>query len=198
MIRKKEEMVSLGKGLRSYRKEKKLTLKEVAKSANISVSYLSEIERDITSPAIGTLKRITNVLDINIASLFNDYPMEEPNEEIMSEELLRMADRKKILYSSTSRITWYLLTQDIENKMMEPLLGVLEPGAVSDEVGSSHPEGEEFLFVKEGKIEIRVGEKSYILHKGDSIYYNATLPHRYINLEEGNSVILAISTPPGF
>lgn len=191
-----ETIISIGTSLRNERKRKGFTLKQLAEKANLSISFLSEIERDITPPSIGTLKRISNALGINMASLFGE-PMGSTREPLV-DTVLRKKSWREIVYSSKSKIRWYLLTSNIEKKNMEPLVAILEPGASSDDEGTAHPQGEEFVMVLVGEIELWVGSKRNILYEGDSLYFDATIPHRYLNLSNHNSMLLAISSPPGF
>ncbi|MBO9605303.1 MAG: cupin domain-containing protein [Paenibacillaceae bacterium] len=196
--------IPLGNRLRKRRKQMKLTLKEVAEQASLSTSFLSEIERNITSPAIGTLKRITNILQINIAELFSEpdaSPEWRKNSAAANpseEDVTRKQHWRELVYSSTSKIRWFLLVSHTRGKMMEPLVAILEPGAYSGDPGSAHAQGEEFLMVLEGRIKLWLDNKEYELSEGDSFYFDATIVHRYMNMADGPSVMLAIASPPSF
>ncbi|NQX66386.1 helix-turn-helix transcriptional regulator [Paenibacillus alba] len=181
-------MDSIEEAIRNTRKKQKLTLKEVAKAASISVSFLSEIERNKANPSISVLKRIANALNVNFTDLFG-------NKE--QSIVVRRNERKTLVHSEGSRITWYSLSEGSRNKM-GAILGVLEEGATSGDVGVGHSEGEEFLHVQSGCIEFMLGNDRYILEEGDSIYYDARTPHRYKNVWKGETLVLAVSTPPYF
>lgn len=179
-------MNSIGDSIRKARKKQKLTLHDVSEAASISLSFLSEIERDKANPSISVLKRIGNALQINFRDLLAD------DERSL---VVRKDERKPLVQSEGSRISWYALSQGNSNKM-GPLWGVLEEGGVSGEIGVGHSEGEEFTFVVSGRLEIIVGNDRYILEEGDSIYYDATIPHRYKNIWKGETILLSVSTPP--
>lgn len=181
-------MNSVGEIIRNTRKKQKLTLKEVAKSASISLSFLSEIERDKANPSISVLKRIANALNVNFVDLFG-----EKERSIV----VRKNERKPLVHSEGSRITWYSLSHGSRNKM-GPILGVLEDGATSGDISVGHSEGEEFLYVQSGRLEFMLGNDRYTLEEGDSIYYDARTPHSYKNAWKGETLILAVSTPPTF
>lgn len=179
-------MNSIGDSIRKARKSKKLTLHDVSEAASISLSFLSEIERDKANPSMSVLKRIGNALQINFRDLLAD------DERSL---VIRKNERKPLVQSEGSRISWYALSQGNSNKL-SPLWGVLEEGGSSGEIGVGHSEGEEFTFVVSGKLEIYIGTDRYVLEEGDSIYYDATIPHRYKNIWKGETVLLSVSTPP--
>jgi transcriptional regulator with XRE-family HTH domain len=179
-------MNSMGDSIRKARKKQKLTLHDVSEAASISLSFLSEIERDKANPSMSVLKRIGNALQINFRDLL-------ANDE--RSLVIRKNERKPLVQSEGSRITWYALSQGNSNKM-GPLWGVLEEGGASGEISVGHSEGEEFTFVVSGKLEIIVGNDRYVLEEGDSIYYDATIPHRYKNIWKGETILLSVSTPP--
>jgi transcriptional regulator with XRE-family HTH domain len=179
-------MNSMGDSIRKARKKKKLTLHDVSEAASISISFLSEIERDKANPSMSVLKRIGNALQINFRDLLAD------DERSL---VIRKNERKPLVQSEGSRITWYALSQGNSNKM-GPLLGELEEGGSSGEISVGHSEGEEFTFVVSGRLEIIVGNDRYVLEEGDSIYYDATIPHRYKNVWKGETILISVSTPP--
>ncbi|PZD97118.1 XRE family transcriptional regulator [Paenibacillus sambharensis] len=181
-------MKSIGEVIRSTRKKQNLTLKEVTQAASISLSFLSEIERDKANPSISVLKRIANALNVNFTDLFG-----EEKQSIV----IRKHERKPLVHSEGSRITWYALSQGSANKM-GAIWGVLEEGATSGEVGVGHSEGEEFLLVHSGRLEFLLGNDRYTLEEGDSIYYDARTPHSYKNIGKGETLLLAVSTPASF
>ncbi|AOZ92953.1 helix-turn-helix domain-containing protein [Paenibacillus crassostreae] len=179
-------MNSMGDSIRKARKVKKLTLHDLSEAASISLSFLSEIERDKANPSMSVLKRIGNALQINFRDLLAD------DERSL---VIRKNERKPLVQSEGSRISWYALSQGNGNKM-GPLWGVLEEGGSSGEIGVGHSEGEEFTLVVSGKLEIVVGNDRYVLEEGDSIYYDATIPHRYKNIWKGETILLSVATPP--
>ncbi|MFF2911553.1 helix-turn-helix domain-containing protein [Paenibacillus sp. NPDC057934] len=181
-------MKSIGEIIRNTRKAQKLTLKEVTKVASISLSFLSEIERDKANPSISVLKRIANALNVNFTDLFG-----EKEQSIV----VKKNERKPLVHSEGSRITWFSLSQGSRNKM-GPILGVLEEGANSGDIGVGHSEGEEFLYVQSGCLEFMLGNDRYSLEEGDSIYYDARIPHSYKNTWKGETLVIAVSTPPYF
>jgi transcriptional regulator with XRE-family HTH domain len=181
-------MDNIGERIRNTRQMQQLTLKAVANSASVSVSFLSEIEREKANPSISVLKRIANALNVNFTDLFGDEERRI---------LIRKHERKPLVHSEGSRITWYALSQGSNNKM-GPIWGVLEETASSGVVGVGHNEGEEFLIVISGRLEFTLGNERFILEQGDCLYYDAKIPHSYKNIWKGETTLLAVSTPPTF
>lgn len=180
--------MTMGERIRSIRRQQKLTLTDVAALASISVSFLSEIERDRGNPSISVLKRIAYALKVNFTNLFG----EEDRRAVV-----RKNERKQLVRSEGSRLVWYALSSGSNNKM-GPVWGVLEEGASAGAIGVGHSEGEEFLTIISGKLEFILGNERFVLEQGDSIYYDATLPHSYKNIWKGETVLLAVTTPPTF
>lgn len=75
---------------------------------------------------------------------------------------------------------------------------MLEEGATSGDVGVGHSEGEEFVYVHSGCLEFMLGNDRYTLEEGDSIYFDAKTPHSYKNIYKGETLVIAVSTPPTF
>ncbi|WP_135554341.1 helix-turn-helix domain-containing protein [Paenibacillus cymbidii] len=181
-------MQAMGERIRGIRLKQQLKLQEVAAAASVSVSFLSEIERDKGNPSISVLKRIANALKVNFTDLFGE---EEKR------VVVRRNERKALVHSEGSRLTWYALSQGSGHRM-GPIWGVLEESASSGVVGVGHSEGDEFLMVMSGRLEFTLGNERHLLEQGDCIYYDATVPHSYRNAWKGETTLLAVTSPPTF
>jgi len=179
-------MVDIGKRIKQFREEKGLTLKNVSDATGLSVGFLSQIERNITDPSIASLKKIADVLGVKIKEFFEKMPEKKL--------VVRRDERNKLLLGN-SKIMYELLAPSMDRKM-EPLLKVIEPKASSGMV-EGH-EGEEFACVLEGTLEVCIGDETYILEEGDSIYFNADQPHLYKNPGVKKCVCIWVTTPPTF
>jgi transcriptional regulator with XRE-family HTH domain len=178
-----------GDKLRIIREKKKLTLKEVANSIGVSESLISQIERNKVSPAIDTLLRIADVLELDLEYLFKDF---KKTKKVF---LVKHAERNKIVlhdvvYEQLSKT----LGSDKEHQMEAYYLEVKEGGQKgSKEYGHK---GRELGIIIEGQGEFIIGNKSYKLNKGDSISFDSDVPHVLKNI--GNTKLKAywIITPP--
>jgi transcriptional regulator with XRE-family HTH domain len=177
----------LGEKIRKIRVDRNMSLRELAEKTGLTPSFLSQVERDLTEPSITSLRKISAALDVPIF-----YFLLESSE--MSPVVRK--DERKVLKLPQSNLAYELLSPDLE-KSLEVMIGRLEPGAQSCDVPLSHP-GEEFIVILEGTMEITVGSDTYILEKGDSIYYHSAIPHILKNVGKKQLVFLSVITPPVF
>jgi DNA-binding transcriptional MerR regulator/quercetin dioxygenase-like cupin family protein len=171
--------------LARLRHELGLTLAAVASQTGVSVSFLSSLERGYSSASIATLQKLARLYRTNVLSFFAD--------EDNSRRLVRSRDRKVL--KPNAGVEMDLLASG--NKMMEPHLFRIAPGAGSG--GSYSHEGEEFIFVLQGKLEVWLDEvERYVLEPGDSLYFESTQAHRWQNPGEKETSLLWVNTPPTF
>jgi len=174
----------LGKKLRRLRAQRGLSLAQVAESVEISVGFLSALERSQMSASVGTLRKLARFYDTNILEFFG------PDEA--STSVITPA-RRKILNAGPG-VRMELLAWG--NTAMEPHLFRVAPRSGSGE-SYSH-EGEEFLHVLRGKLQISVEGKLHQLRAGDSFYFESSSPHHWSNPGNSEAVILWVNTPPTF
>jgi DNA-binding transcriptional MerR regulator/quercetin dioxygenase-like cupin family protein len=180
-----ENAVSPGVRFRRLRQRRGLSLAQVAKATEVSVGFLSALERGQMSASIATLRRIARYYRTNILSFFE--PAKENSRVVKPDE-------RKIL-ETTKGVRMELLAWG--NTAMEPHLFRIKPGGNSGE--SYTHEGEEFLHVLRGQFEIWLSkEEHYLLAPGDSLYFQSSTPHRWKNPGKTESWLLWINTPPTF
>ncbi len=182
--------MKIGNKIREIRLRKNMTLRDLSKRSGCSLGFLSQVERDLVSPTISSLKRIADALDINIISLFEET--EPPVDSIV----VRRANRGKF-ENKRSKVKYELLRPQFSDTSIEALYMYLEPGAASGPTPHSH-NGEELVIVLKGKLEIEVGGKSYILNEGDSAVYNSNIPHKWKNRYNGQTEVIWVNHPPTF
>lgn len=175
----------IGRTLRNLRRQQKLTLQEVAERTGLSVGFLSSLERSQTDASIATLQKLAQFYNTNFLPFFNG------SEQAL--KLVRPADRKVLETQPGTRIELLALGQT----MMESQLWSVAPGASSGDAYSH--EGEEFIYVLQGKFEIWLDEvEHYVLRPGDSLYFPSTQAHHWINPGKTETKLLWINTPPTF
>jgi transcriptional regulator with XRE-family HTH domain len=180
--------MELGSKIRKIRKEKLLTLKDVAHMTNLTESLLSQIENNKAQPSIASLMAISKALNTPIAYFFD-----QDHDQVRS-PVLRSSERPVV--HTNSGITYYLLSQNVEAVQIEMLYVEYEKGA-STEVLHTH-RGYECGIVLEGKLEVRWSEDRYILNKGDSITIPSSQPHDVINIYDGLTTAIWVNNPPTF
>lgn len=174
-----------GQRFRRLRMRRKLSLAQVARATNVSVGFLSSLERGQMRCSVGTLRRIARFYKTNIISLF------ETNGD--AQHLVRASERKILETSSAVRME--LLAWG--NTAMEPHLFRVKPGGGSGE--SYAHEGEEFLHVLRGEFALWLHNKGHFhLKAGDSLYFESSTPHRWKNPGRAEAWVLWVNTPPTF
>lgn len=182
-------MGNLGSQIRHHRKRKKLTLKQVAERAGCSDVFISQVERDLASPSIATLKRIANALEVSIITLI------QADEVVADRVVTRPKDRVEFKFPHTE-VYSQLLATNIRNKQMQPLYKVVKPGAGSE--GTYRHEGEELGVLLEGTLELTVDDTVYHLEAGDAFYFNSSRKHGYRNNGKASARLIWVITPPTF
>jgi len=175
---------AVGAWLRKLRLQRSLSLAQVAQSVGISVGFLSALERSQMIASVGTLRKLARFYKTNILDFFD--PGEASGRQVSPGE-------RKILEAGQG-VQMELLAWG--NTMMEPHLFRIAPQAGSGE--SYTHEGEEFLYVLRGELQISVEEKEYRLKAGDSFYFESSSPHYWLNPGRSESLILWVNTPPTF
>ena len=184
---------SLGAIIRTQRKKAGRTLQDVAKKADFSISYLSQIERNLLTPSVSTLKRIADVLDIPAGQLMFTGENHESTTSLVA--VVRRKERKQLSFPG-SNIHYELLTPDMRRR--SSLLWVTAPPGSESGVSTFAHEGEDGVLVLKGELEVEIGAVWHSLKVGDSIYFNAGLPHRWRNSGSVNAEAIWMSTPPSF
>lgn len=177
--------MDIGSKLKELRVLKGLTQEELADRAELSKGFISQLERNLTSPSIATLVDILQCLGTTIGDFFN---------ETVEEQIVFSKNDYFEKYDSDlkNQIRWII--PNAQKNTMEPILLTLEAG------GSTYPdtphEGEEFGYVLQGSVSIHLGKKIHRAKRGESFYYTADKTH-YLTSKAG-AVILWISSPPSF
>jgi len=175
---------AIGARLRQLRMRRKLSLAQVAKAVAISVGFLSAIERSQMSASIATLRRLARFYKTNILDFF------DPAET--NRRLVRPSERKVLEAGPGVRME--LLAWG--NTVMEPHLFRIAPQSGSGE--SYHHEGEEFLYILQGELQISLEGEEYHLQPGDSFYFESATSHSWKNPGRSETWVLWVNTPPTF
>jgi transcriptional regulator with XRE-family HTH domain len=179
--------MNIGEKIKQLRIKNGLTQEELAGRCELSKGFISQLERDLTSPSIATLMDILESLGTNLKDFFN----ESVNEKVVfkKDDVFVKEDKE-----SGYLIRW--LVSNAQKNMMEPILITISPSGGS-ELYNPH-DGEEFGFVISGGIFVCLGNQKFRVRKGESFYFKPSTQHRIINAVKSESVILWISSPPNF
>lgn len=178
--------MKLGEKIRKLRKDQKISIEHLVQMSGLSTGLISQMERDITVPSVVSLWEVAKALNVHINYFFDEYENNEP--------VIRKQDRKKIIIPN-SNITYELLSP--KDKKMEFLMVKIEAGMCSSDDQICH-EGEECGYMMQGRMKIKWGSKEFILEEGDSIYFDSTVPHRFVNIGNITAISVWSMTPPSF
>lgn len=181
--------INIGSKIRELRKNANLSIKELAKRADVSTGLVSQIERNLVAPSVTVLYRIAQVLSVNVGYFFGEETIKKVN------PVVRKNERKRIHVGESNGI-YELLTPDA-NQDIEFLYITLKSGQLSSDELITH-EGVECGFVLKGHLLVKVGNEEYYLGEGDSITFDSSIPHRYINVGDRECISIWAMTPPTF
>lgn len=163
--------MELGERLKHLRKQKGLTLQNLSDITDLSMGFLSNIERDLTSPTISHLQKICSALNIDLVDII------QPSVE--NKVLVKQNERREIFYSKESKIKYELITEG--QKSINGMCITMEEGADYGKISYGHSSDELGIVVK-GTMQIEIGGKLYIVNEGDTVYIQANVPHKYKNI----------------
>jgi transcriptional regulator with XRE-family HTH domain len=195
------DAIGLGQRIRKARLLANLTLQEVADSAGVSRSLMSQVERGLASPSIATLRNLANAIGITVATLFysdngNGSDADAGTADVKGRRLVVRKSERKRLALPKSRVKYELLTPDLTRKV-EFLWVTYAPGDVAPYAAAGH-EGEENAVCIEGTLVVVIDGQEYILNAGDSISFDCSRPHRTENRSDAPAVVISAITPPSF
>ena len=178
--------MEIGVKIKQLRLQRGLTQEELAARTELTKGFISQLERDLTSPSIATLMDILAALGTDVAGFFR---------ESQEEQVVYSADDMFVKEEADGSTIQWLVTNAQKNAL-EPIL-VTIPAGLSLAEDDPH-EGEEFGYVLSGSVTLVLGTKRYCVKKGGSFYFRPTRVHYLINSGKVESRVLWVSTPPSF
>lgn len=177
--------MDIGRRINRLRIKNNMTLDELASRTELTKGFISQLERDLTSPSIATLGDIAGALGITLAQFFQ----EDPEEKLIFPQSDFFTDERE-----GTILHW--IVPNAKKNAMEPLLIEVLPHASSFEV-PPHA-GEEFGYVLSGKLRLVINGKELPLKKGQTFYLKGTHSHILKNDSDSKASVLWVSTPPIF
>lgn len=189
------DLIRVGERIKEVREKAGLSLQELAERTGYSSALVNQIENHLLSPPLGALGKLAQALEVRIGELWGDEAAEPY-------AIVRKGDRRQVSRFASKEGVAYGYTYEAlgfgkKSRHIEPFLITLEPPTVKEPPPSVHA-GEEFLFVLSGRMEVLLAGHRDILEPGDSILYDASVPHR-VSCVGGESaqVLAVIWTPQG-
>ena len=180
--------IKVGERIKQVREKKGLSLEDIFKRTDVDVALLSQIEEGEVAPPLGTIIKLAKALEMKMGFFIS-------GKEDQAYTIIRRKDRKAVSRFDAKRVKHYgyeykSLAPHKKNRHMDPFLVTLEPSKTEEE-RSSH-DGQEFIFVLQGEMEVRLVDDTYVLAPGDAIYYDSTVPHLVKCHGEETTMILAV------
>ena len=186
----------IGDKIKGLRESKFLSIDDMVERTGLDIAQITRIESNEELPSLAPLIKIARVLGVRLGTFLDD-------QQELGPVVCRKDDRtddKGISFSNNARtmhknMSYYALSQDKSGRHMEPFLIDVMPAKDADFDFSSH-EGEEFIFVMEGIIEINYGQDTYLLEEGDSIHYDSIVAHHAHPGNDSQAKILGVIYTP--
>lgn len=183
--RKMKNAEKISKRVRKYRTKLDMSVDSLASRTGLSVTLIEDIENGRVSPALGVMVKLARALGQRVGTFMDDQPAKDPL-------ITRLAEREEGLAPHKGKrqghYRYHSLGSGKADRHMEPFFIIVSP--TEERVKSSH-EGEEFVAVVSGKIELQYGNDTHLLEAGDTMYYNSLVPHR-LSAVDGDAQIYAV------
>lgn len=191
-IKHEVKKLHIGRKIRDLRKKAGFVLQDLSNRTGLSKSLLSQIEKEVVSPPIATLLKISKALGVNISFFFQ-------NDDSEKRVILVRSNESKVIDSryfgrEESGYYYEALAYKKSKKYMEPFLVEFKRKRAEKLSYFSH-DGEEFIYLLEGVLEFRTEDQQYVLYPGDSLYFESSIPHAYRALERKNARALTVVYP---
>ena len=183
---------SVGSKIKAIRESKNLSIEEISESSGLSKEQIISIEEGQNLPSLGPLIKIARALGVRLGTFMDDN-------DALGPVVCRAADRERASSISFSNgatdarkhMEYHPLAQQKAGRHMEPFVIDINPEESPDFQLSAH-EGEEFIYVMQGEVEIVYGKEKYTLKEGDSIFYDSIVKHHVHGAPGKSAKILAV------
>ena len=178
----KKEIIPIGKRIRRARLDRKISLDTMANETGLSKAFIKQIEGGEHRPSVGTLLQISKTLQLDSGFL-------------LKEQDDALEERTNAYTKRTDNYAYTPLTPGAANKHLKAFRILVEAGASHDGVGFQH-EGEEFVYVLKGRVEVQVGDHVNVLKPGDSLHFNSGIKHDLRNVGDEDAELIVVVYAP--
>ena len=185
----------VGEKIKSIRETKQISVSELAERTGLAEEQINRIENNVDIPSLAPLIKIARALGVRLGTFLDDQ--DEVGAVICRKEEL---NNSTISFSNNAmnartHMQYHSLSNSKADRHMEPFIIDIQTTEETNYELSSH-EGEEFIFVMEGAVEIAYGKKTHVIEAGDSIYYDSIVPHHVHGYKGQAAKILAVVYTP--
>lgn len=179
----------VGSRIRAFREKENMSREELAERTGLEETFIQAMEEDDVYPSLGPLLKIAHALGTRLGTFLDDQISRDPlivRLEEQQEELSMLKGKDKPV-----SLRFHSLGRGKADRRMEPFFIEILPESAEDKKFSSH-EGEEFIVVVSGEVEVIYGHEVHRLKKGDSIYYNSVVPHYVSSARNEKAEVYAV------
>jgi transcriptional regulator with XRE-family HTH domain len=180
----------VGSKIKGIRESKSLSVEEIAERSGLSVEQVNSIENDENLPSLGPLIKIARALGVRLGTFLDDSDALGPV-VCRAEEHNNSISFSNDASDARKNMEYFSLAKEKAGRHMEPFIIDIQPSEEKDFKLSAH-EGEEFIYVLSGELEIEYGKEKYLLKEGDSIYYDSIVKHHVHGVAGKAAKILAL------
>ncbi|MCL1975482.1 MAG: XRE family transcriptional regulator [Firmicutes bacterium] len=177
----------IGEKIKYLRRSHNMTLKELSMHVGLSSSHLSQIEHGLNTPSLYSLRKIAQALEAQLSYFLDELPMNQ-------DYIVRNYDYHTVKLGD-SPLQYNRLSNDAKGCSLEAMQISILPHSQSYNVSPQRHQGEEFIYILEGLLTVLLEEQEYILNPGDSMHYQATLPHEWLNKTQRLVRLISVNTP---
>jgi len=179
----------VGALINKVRREKNMTLLELAKKSGVALATLSRIENGKMTGTLESHMSICKAFDMTLPELYKDLPSSKK-----AVEVLEKAAKHEVCVHDKRSSSEILVSNVQKKKMMPILIKIAKGGQTAPEKTKSGVE--RFVYILDGKVEADIGDNTYNLLKGDTLYFDSSVPHHFKNTGSVEAQVLALTSPP--
>ncbi|MBI9102566.1 MAG: cupin domain-containing protein [Spirochaetales bacterium] len=180
--------------IKSLREQRELSIEKLAEMSGVSSEMIEKLEAGLLAPSLTPLLKIARGMGVRLGTFLDDSIQKDPVvvRGGKSDKVLRFSGDTDV--SADGNLEFISLGAEKKDRHMEPFIVTVKPREAGEEKLSSH-EGEEFIYVMDGEIELLYGKERVTLAAGDSLYYDSVVPH-YLHAVGTEAKILAVLYTP--
>jgi len=181
--------MKIGSVIKAVRKDRRMTLAQLSSKSGVALATLSRMENNRMTGTLASHIAICKALDITLSDLYKDLPASRKTVEAQTKK------SRTAVYVHDKTATSEMLASKVADKKMMPMLVKIQPGGTT-RVDETKTGVEKFVYVLSGKIDATVGAEKYQLARGDTLYFEASLPHYFKNIGPDESHLICVVAPP--
>ncbi len=179
----------VGEIIHNLRKERKMTLLELSNKSGVALATLSRMENGKMTGTLESHMNICKALEISLPGLYRDLEASTKTVDVQTKKT------RTDVFVHDKKATSEMLAPNVLNKKMMPtMIKIAKGGNTHNE--ETKPGIEKFAYVIDGKIEANIGGERYILGRGDTLYFESSVPHYFKNVGAGEARLICVITPP--